>query len=241
MISSPTRSRYSSYICSRSASRMRWRITCLAVWAAMRPKSCGVTSRVSIWSANSASRAGSISGASGTTISPVSGSTRRPSSSAACSSASSRSWSSRSAGSSSSSTRKSPDVAVHRHARVLRRAGLLLVGGEQCVLEGEHELLLGDPLLSPQCADCIDDLLRHALVPQQVGSVDVGVGDGDHAAVGGDGHLLLGGAEQLTRERLGARRASPRVRTRARWPTKRRKCSGLVSGRRVPGEETSSA
>ena len=34
---------------------------------------------------------------------------------------------------------------------------------------------------------------------------------------------------------------SPRVRTRARWPRKRRKCSGFVSGRSAPGEETSSA
>ena len=50
VISSPTRSWYSSNIMSRSASRMRWRITCLAVWAAMRPKSSGVTSRSSIWS-----------------------------------------------------------------------------------------------------------------------------------------------------------------------------------------------
>ena len=38
---SPTRSWYSSNIISRSASRMRWRMTCLAVCAAMRPKSCG--------------------------------------------------------------------------------------------------------------------------------------------------------------------------------------------------------
>ncbi len=38
------RSMYSSYMRSRSASRMRCRITCLAVWAAMRPKSSGVTS-----------------------------------------------------------------------------------------------------------------------------------------------------------------------------------------------------
>ena len=31
-----------------------------------------------------------------------------------------------------------------------------------------------------------------------------------------------------------------RVRTRARRPTKRRKCAGLVRGRSLPGEETSS-
>ena len=41
VISSPTRSWYSSNIMSRSASRIRCRITCLAVWAAIRPKSSG--------------------------------------------------------------------------------------------------------------------------------------------------------------------------------------------------------
>ena len=41
---SPTRSMYSSYIISRSASRIRCRITCFAVCAAMRPKLSGVTS-----------------------------------------------------------------------------------------------------------------------------------------------------------------------------------------------------
>ncbi len=50
VISSPTRSWYSSNIIIRSASRIRCRITCLAVWAAIRPKSSGVTSRVEIWS-----------------------------------------------------------------------------------------------------------------------------------------------------------------------------------------------
>src|ERR671929_206823 len=58
VISSPTRSRYSSNIMSRSASRMRWRITCFAVCAAMRPKSSGVTSASSIWSRYSSHVAG---------------------------------------------------------------------------------------------------------------------------------------------------------------------------------------
>src|SRR5581483_10376923 len=39
-----TRSMYSSYIISRSASRIRCKMTCFAVWAAMRPKFSGVTS-----------------------------------------------------------------------------------------------------------------------------------------------------------------------------------------------------
>src|SRR5277367_3998269 len=43
-IMSPSRPAYSSYLRSRSASRIRWKITCLAVCAAIRPKSLGVSS-----------------------------------------------------------------------------------------------------------------------------------------------------------------------------------------------------
>ncbi len=39
-------------------------------------------------------------------------------------------------------------LAVHLHARVLRRARLLLVGGQQRVLERDHQLLGLDPLLA---------------------------------------------------------------------------------------------
>ena len=102
VISSPTRSWYSSNIMSRSASRIRWRITCLAVWAAIRPKSVGVTSRLEIWSSYSASLSGPISGSSGSRISPVSGSIVRSSSIA-----SATSFSSSSGGRISSNTRKS--------------------------------------------------------------------------------------------------------------------------------------
>ena len=63
----------------------------------------------------------------------------------------------------------------------------------------------------------------------------------DHAGVGGDRDLRVGRADELAGEDALAVGAAPRVRTRARRPTKRRKCSGLVSGRSVPGEETSSA
>jgi hypothetical protein len=41
---SPSRPAYSSYLSSRSTSRMRWDITWRTVCAAMRPKSSGVTS-----------------------------------------------------------------------------------------------------------------------------------------------------------------------------------------------------
>ena len=76
--SSPTRSLYSSNIMPRSASRIRWRITCLAVWAAIRPKSSGVTSRVLIWSMKGSRRSGSSSSSSGSRRSPVSGSIDGP-------------------------------------------------------------------------------------------------------------------------------------------------------------------
>ena len=111
VISSPTRSWYSSYIMWRSASRMRWRITCLAVCAAMRPKSSGVTSRSSIWSRYWASFSWGSSGSSGSRSSPVSGSTTCSTSSPSSSrsaSASASSRSSSSGGSSSSKTLKSP-------------------------------------------------------------------------------------------------------------------------------------
>ena len=43
---SPSRPAYSSYFISRSASRMRWLMTCFMVWAATRPQTSagGVTS-----------------------------------------------------------------------------------------------------------------------------------------------------------------------------------------------------
>src|SRR5689334_20346892 len=109
VISSPTRSRYSSYIISRSASRIRWRITCLAVCAAMRPKLSGVTSSRFICSSGTSVQ--SISSSSSVSsvwfFSPVS-SSMRSSSSSARSRASSGSRTSRSGGSSIANTRKSP-------------------------------------------------------------------------------------------------------------------------------------
>jgi hypothetical protein len=52
-------------------------------------------------------------------------------------------------------------VAVHAHARVTGRAGLLLVGGQERVFERPHQLLLGDALLAPERLDCFDDLCGH--------------------------------------------------------------------------------
>src|SRR5207248_849461 len=75
---SPTRSMYSSYIISRSASRIRCRMTCFAVCAAMRPKLSGVTSSRFIWSAGTSDQ--SISSSSSVSsvwfFSPVSSSIR---------------------------------------------------------------------------------------------------------------------------------------------------------------------
>src|SRR6266511_3807991 len=54
--SSPSLPAYSSYLLSRSTSRMRWRMTCLAVCAAMRPKSSGVSSHsLTTWPSSSSS------------------------------------------------------------------------------------------------------------------------------------------------------------------------------------------
>src|SRR5712691_23534 len=104
-----SRSLYSSYIISRSASRIRCRITCFAVCAAMRPKFSGVTScRViccgGTWSQ---SRSRSSSERSVWFFSPVSASIFS-SSSIARSRASSSRRSSRSRGISIEYTRKSP-------------------------------------------------------------------------------------------------------------------------------------
>ena len=133
-------------------------------------------------------------------------------------------------------------LGVDLDAGVLGRAGLLLVGRQQRVLERGDELLGGDALLARQGASWPPgSLATCALLLDEVGTVDVGVRDRDHAGVGGDRHLGVGGADELAGEAYGGRRARSRVRTRARRPRKRRKWSGLVSGRSRPGEETSSA
>ena len=49
-------------------------------------------------------------------------------------------------------------LAVHLHARVLGRAGLLLVSGEQRVLERDHQLLRLDALLARKRVHGLKDL-----------------------------------------------------------------------------------
>ena len=65
---------------------------------------------------------------------------------------------SRRSGMISSITRKSRGLAVHFDARVLGRAGLLLVGGEQRVLERDHQLLGLDALLARKRVHGLKDL-----------------------------------------------------------------------------------
>ena len=125
----------------------------------MRPKSCGVTSRVSIWSSNSAIRAGSISGRLGDdhlarlgvdaalelarrlllglveqVVLEVLGHDQLLDAVLA-------------------------EIGVHAHAGVAHGVGLLLVGREQRVLERVDELVLRDALLTGEGADGVDDLL----------------------------------------------------------------------------------
>ena len=52
-------------------------------------------------------------------------------------------------------------LVVEVDARVFGRAGRLLVGGEEGVLEGVHQLVGGDPLLLLERLDCVDDLFAH--------------------------------------------------------------------------------
>jgi hypothetical protein len=81
---SPTRSTYSSYIIARSASRIRWLITCFAVCAAMRPKFSGVTSERLTWSSGTCDQSTSRSSSEMSVWerSPFSASSRSSSSSA---------------------------------------------------------------------------------------------------------------------------------------------------------------
>jgi hypothetical protein len=52
-------------------------------------------------------------------------------------------------------------VALHIHTRVLGRAGLLLVRGQEGILERKHQSLGGDALLALEQVYRFDDLLGH--------------------------------------------------------------------------------
>ena len=160
VISSPTRSWYSSNIIIRSASRIRCRITCLAVCAAIRPKSSGVTSlvvdlvlvggdhlRVELGLLGLFQLAGfgvDLAlfvllglGRLGQQLLLQLG---------------------------RQDQLEDAEVAglvVEVDARVLGRPGRLLVGREERVGERVHQLVGGDALLLLERLDCFDDLFAH--------------------------------------------------------------------------------
>ena len=213
VISSPTRSRYSSNIMSRSASRIRCRITCLAVCAAMRPKSSGVTSRVSIWSSYSLSFSRSISGSARLAHLAGLGVDVRDLALGSASAPLPDQLLLELRRDHQLADAEVAELAVHLDPRVRRRAGRLLVGGQQRVLERDHQLLARDALLAREAPDGIKDLLRHAasLSWDEVGPGDVRVRDRDDAVVGGDRDLLLGRADELAGERRVAVACVPRA------------------------------
>src|SRR3712207_691831 len=197
VISSPTRSWYSSNIMSRSASRIRWRITCLAVCAAIRPKSAGVTSRSPICSEYSARSSWSISGSSGSRISPVSGSTVGSSTSTSASNCSSSSG-----GTSSSNTLKSADSRSMSTRAYLAAPSCFLYADSSASSSASISRSEEMPFSRSRTWTASTISFDMGLALQQVASLDVGVRDRHDAGVGGDRHLVVGGADQLPREAL---------------------------------------
>src|SRR5579875_1726638 len=194
VISSPTRSRYSSNIMSRSASRMRCRITCLAVCAAIRPKSSGVTSSVSIWSSYSLSFSMSISGSGASRISPVSGSTVGWASSVASTS----SCSSSSGGIFSSHTMKSPESRSISTFAYGADPGVFLYADSSA--SSSASISFSDEMFfsaaRPRTASRIS-LDMASVSRDQVRAGDPLIRNGYDAVARGDGHLVLGRAHQL--------------------------------------------
>src|SRR3954452_14542841 len=133
-------------------------------------------------------------------------------------------------------------VRVHLHARVLRGAGLLLVGREQRVLERVEELVLRYPLLAREGVHGLDDLSRHVSdysstrFERMMSAYGIAITPVEAAIVTSSSEAPTSSPVKL----LWPSRSS-RVRTLARRPRKRRKCAGLESGRSRPGEETSRA
>ena len=76
---------------------------------------------------------------------------------------------------------------VEVDARVFGRAGRLLVGREEGVLEGVHQLVGGDSLLLLERFDCVDDLFGHW-------------GDSLLSEAGGAGRRYLGPGEETSSE-----------------------------------------
>src|ERR1700722_12957073 len=212
VISSPTRSRYSSNIMSRSASRMRCRITCLAVCAAIRPKSCGVTSSVSIWSSSSFSFSRSISGSGASRISPVSGSTVGSASTVASTS----SCSSSSGGIFSSQTMKSPESRSISTFAYGAEPGVFLYAdssaSSSASISFSCEMFFS--AARPRTASTIS-LDMDLVSGYEVGADDLLVRDRQDPVAGGDRDVAFRGADQFTGQLLVAFRGIPQAHPRA--------------------------
>ena len=177
---SPTRSMYSSYIISRSASRMRCRITCFAVWAAMRPKFSGVTSSRLII----ARRAPPTSRSRGRRRRAACGSSR-PSPPRSARGRRARARAPRRAGgprgprgSSIANTRKSPWSSSSTVA--CRDApGVFLYAASSASSRAATSVPALDSLLALDLANGVNDLLAHRLDPfiDQIGPHDLVVRD----------------------------------------------------------------
>ena len=132
--------------------------------------------------------------------------------------------------------------AVELHLRVPCRAGRLLVGGEQGVLERADERLVLDALLLLDLPDRFQDLPAHGSflsLVDEIAARDRLVRDLDALVAGREDDLALVGGDDSPRKRF--RPATSRVvRIAARRPTTPAKCRGVRSGRSRPGEETSS-
>src|SRR5262249_31758882 len=132
-------------------------------------------------------------------------------------------------------------VAIEVDAGVLRGAGGLLVGGKQRVLERRHQRVGVDSLLLFEDLDGLDDLATHGLTSSATRfERRIAVSGIVRSRSGSRSETAASSAARRVPVKLRWPSIGSRVRTRARRPRKRRKCSGLVSGRSAPGEETSS-
>src|SRR5436190_3668617 len=197
---SPTRSMYSSYIIRRSSSRIRCRMTCFAVCAAMRPKPSGVTSSRRTWLSGMSDQSMSRSSSEMSVCwrSPVSSSSRSSSSSLRSRASSSR-RSSMSAGNSIEKTRKSPPSSISTVA--CREApGVFLYAASSASSRAVTSAPSSMPLSRSisRTASMISWLISHPLVDQVaphdrlVRNVHVGAVDADAQLVRARlGHLTL--------------------------------------------------
>src|SRR5438876_6016312 len=235
---SPTRSTYSSYIISRSASRIRWRMTCFAVCAAMRPKFSGVTSsrftRCSGTSDQSMSRSSSVM--SVCERSPHSASSRSSSSSVRSRASSSR-RSSMSGGSSIEKTRNSPSSGSSSTVAWRDAPGVFLYAASSASSSAWISVFSSIPFSRSivLTASMISRLMSLPLV-DHVAPYDLAVRD-EHGlgALGAQAEALVAGGEDLAAEPLPAadllRRPdgdpaadrSSEVRRLAEWPLEARR------------------